>query len=308
MTPLARSALIAVIGVIAVGTAVYLIQKPLGTGGPPAASPTASPPALSIAGTWDAEFTHDQFVAAGLVDAAEDNAENWGHFRMVFAAGASGTSGAFHITQLDGPQSSGGGTYSTSGSTLTVHCSGWCDNDAVFVLSFTLTPTTLTIDAPGPATFRVEPWVRVTGAEPTTPPIVEPTDVPVVPATQLPDPAGAALAADLVGRIYRVNPAEIRDGRQLVLTLRAADDPHCVAMYGGRSTCFTVLYSPYKDDPGARGSARIVGGNLVLGFAIVPFDLGCVGQAATYAIEDGGATLAGINPPGCTFPGFVELP
>jgi len=161
MTPFARSALIAAIGVIAVGTAIYVIQRPLGTGGPPASSPTASPLALSIAGTWDAEFTHEQFVAAGLVDAAEDNTENWGHFRMVFGAGADGASGTFHIIQLDGPQSSGSGTYTISGSTLTIHCSGWCDNDAVFVLSFTLTPTTLTIGAAGPATFHVEPWTRI---------------------------------------------------------------------------------------------------------------------------------------------------
>ena len=169
MTPLARSVLIAVIGVIAVGTVIYVVQRPLGPGGAPVSSPTASPAAspaassvaLSLAGMWDAEFTHDQFLAAGLVDAAEDNAENWGHFRMLFSAGPDGASGAFQITQLDGPQSSGSGTYTTAGSTLTIHCSGWCDNDAVFVLSFTLTPTTLTIGAPGPATFRVEPWVRV---------------------------------------------------------------------------------------------------------------------------------------------------
>jgi len=168
MTPLARSALIAVIGVIAVGTAVYVIQKPLGTVGPPALSPSVPPasPAASalgpsLAGTWDAEFTHDQFVAAGLVDTAEDNTENWGHFRMLFTPAADGASGAFRIMQLDGPQASGSGTYTTAGSTLTIHCSGWCDTDAVFVLSFTLTPTTLTITPPAPATFRVEPWVRV---------------------------------------------------------------------------------------------------------------------------------------------------
>jgi hypothetical protein len=133
-------------------------------------------------------------------------------------------------------------------------------------------------------------------------------DVPLFPASPFPDPSGAALPAELIGRVYRPEPAEVSNGRQLVLTLRSANDPHCVAMYQGRSTCFTVLWSPFKEsDPGARGPARIVGGNLVLGFALVPFDLPCVGSSATYAIDGGGATLRGINPPACTFRGFVEL-
>lgn len=142
-------------------------------------------------------------------------------------------------------------------------------------------------------------------AAPTASPAV---DRPMFPSSPFPDPAGSALPSSLIGRVYRVEPAEIKDGRQLVLTLRGADDPHCLAMYGGRSTCFTVLWSPYKDDPGARGSARIVGGNLVLGVAFAPFDVPCVGQSATYAVGDAGATLRGIDPPACTFPGFVEIP
>ncbi len=154
-----------------------------------------------------------------------------------------------------------------------------------------------------------------TATQPTRSPTVAPTaspaaavDVPVVPASPLPDPTGEALPSDLIGRTYAVNPPETLNGKQLVLTLRAAQDAHCVAMYGGRSTCFTVLWDPVKSgDPGARGSARIVDGNLVLTMAIVPFDLGCVGSEATYAIDDAGATLRGIDPPACTFPGFGEL-
>jgi hypothetical protein len=147
------------------------------------------------------------------------------------------------------------------------------------------------------------------GPNATATPSVQPSgDLPLFPASPLPAPSGAALPSDLVGRTYRVEPAEVNQGRQLVLTLRGADDPHCMAIYAGTSTCFTVLWSPFKDDPGARGSARIVAGNLVLGFALVPFDLACVGSEATYAIADAGATLRGIDPPACTFAGFVELP
>jgi hypothetical protein len=132
-------------------------------------------------------------------------------------------------------------------------------------------------------------------------------DLPLVPASPLPDPAGAPLPGELIGRTYNVNPPEIQNVRQLQLTLRGADDPHCAAMYGGRSTCFTVLWSPVKSgDPGARGPARIVDGQLVITMALVPFDEPCQGSVATYAIEDAGATLRGINPPSCTFPGFRD--
>jgi hypothetical protein len=130
----------------------------------------------------------------------------------------------------------------------------------------------------------------------------------LAPASQLPDPSGAALPADLIGRRYAQDPPEILDGRQLVLTLRAADDPHCMAMYEGGSTCFTVLWDPVKpNDPAARGSARIVDGKLVLKLALVPNDPQCVGEAATYASEDAGQTLRGIDTSACTFPGFREL-
>ncbi len=152
--------------------------------------------------------------------------------------------------------------------------------------------------------------IPTASAEPTAAPSVATQaikDVPVVPTSPLPDPSGDALPSDLVGRTYGVNPPETLDDRELMLTLRAADDPHCMAMYDGRSTCFTVLWSPAKTgDPGARGSATIVDGKLVLGFALVPFDKSCVGASATYAYEDAGQTLRGITP-ACGFPGFRQL-
>ena len=150
----------------------------------------------------------------------------------------------------------------------------------------------------GPPAASPTPTVAPTG----------PADLPLVPPTPLPDPSGAPIPANLIGGVYRVDPAEAEDGRQLVLTLRGADDPHCTAMYKGRSTCFTVLWSPYKGgDQGARGPARIIDGNLVLGFALVPFDLPCTGSMANYAIEADGARLRGIDPPTCMFSGFVRL-
>jgi hypothetical protein len=146
-------------------------------------------------------------------------------------------------------------------------------------------------------------------ASPSTAAAPAATDIVLFPKSPLATPTGAAVPGDLIGRRYAQNPPEILDGRQLVLTLRAADDPHCMAMYEGRSTCFTVLWSPVKpNDPAARGSARVVDGKLVLELALVPSDTQCVGEAATYAYEDGGQTLRGIvTPMPCTFPGFREL-
>ncbi len=137
-----------------------------------------------------------------------------------------------------------------------------------------------------------------------------PTPGPFAPATPFPDPAGSPIPSDLIGRVYNANPMETQGNQALVLTLRSADDPHCVAMFDGRSTCFTILWAPnypkHIFDPGVRGPARLVGENLVLGFALVPNDLACEGTSSTYAVSPDGWTLSGIDVPACSFPGFVR--
>lgn len=159
--------------------------------------------------------------------------------------------------------------------------------------------------------FGAPPSPSPTTAIPTRPPNLY-TQAPLVPASPLPDPSGNPLPADLIGRTYEANPPDIQGTQLLVLTLRAADDPHCAAMFEERSTCFTYMWTPnfpkHITDPGARGSATIVDGRLVLSFDLVPFDVDCVGQKATYTIENGGATLAGVNPPACTVPNFSGIP
>ena len=137
-----------------------------------------------------------------------------------------------------------------------------------------------------------------------------PTPAPFGAATALPDPSGAPLPADLVGREYNANPLETQGPQALVLTLRGPDDPHCVALYhGSRSTCFTILWRPgypkHVGDPGARGSARIVDGKLVLGFDVVIFDKPCEGTTSTYAISEDRSTLTAVDVPACSFQGFI---
>lgn len=163
-------------------------------------------------------------------------------------------------------------------------------------VSLSPSPDPSSTDSPGPATI----------------PPNHPTPRPVFPGAPLDEPPGEALPADMLGRTYVADPPEshLEAGQMLVLTLRPADDPHCAALYEGQSTCFTYLWTPnwpkHVTDPAARGAARIVGGNLVLRFDLVPMDPECEGKSSSYAIEDGGATLAGIVTAACTVPGFRE--
>jgi hypothetical protein len=136
-----------------------------------------------------------------------------------------------------------------------------------------------------------------------TPPAGWPTPAILVPPSPLPSPPGAALPADLIGREYVTAPMHVQGIQAEVMTLRAADDPHCAALYRGTSTCFTILWTPnypkHVDDPAVRGPARIVNGKLVLGWALVPSDQNCEGTSSSYSISADGWTLDGFNVSEC---------
>ena len=152
MNPLTKLAVAAVIGVVAVAGALMVIRGPSGPGG----RSTPTPPPPTVIGTWDAEFTREEMVAAGLADALEDNAGNYGHFRLTFAAQS------FQLVQLTAPNERGNGTFSIAGTTITL---SWQSGDGeTFSMPFTVTDTLLTFGSGGPVTFRVEPWVRVSAA------------------------------------------------------------------------------------------------------------------------------------------------
>lgn len=136
-----------------------------------------------------------------------------------------------------------------------------------------------------------------------------PTDAPLAPASQLPDPSGDPIPSTLIGRQYNTVPAITIRSQALVLTLRASDDPHCAALFDGRSTCFTVLWTPNypkANDPAVRGAARIVDGRLALSFDLVPYDADCQGTTSTYTMSDDGWTLTGQDVPPCSFQGFTR--
>ena len=160
-------------------------------------------------------------------------------------------------------------------------------------------PSASPIPSPGPSASQpaitTPPWLSTPG--------------PVFPTTALPDPVGEPLPDDLVGRTYAGDPPHLQRTQELILTLRAADDPHCAALYPDGSTCFTILWTPnwpkHVTDPAARGAARIVDGDLALRFDWVPDDKACEGQTSTYAIDDDGANLSGLAT-ACGFPAFTE--
>jgi hypothetical protein len=136
------------------------------------------------------------------------------------------------------------------------------------------------------------------------------TPRPFSPPSRLPDPAGQPLPAELIGRQYNLDPPDTQANQAMVMTLRAPDDPHCLALYDGRSTCFTVLWQPnwpkHVQDSAVRGSARIVDGDLVLAFDLVPNDPGCEGTTSSYAVSADRSVLDGIDVPACSFRRFVE--
>jgi hypothetical protein len=133
---------------------------------------------------------------------------------------------------------------------------------------------------------------------------------PLVPATPLPDPDGDLLPDTLVGREYNTDPFDTQGMQGMVLTLRGADDPHCTAMFDVPSTCFTILWTPnypkHASDKAVRGPARIVDGNLVLEFALVPDDPACEGTSSTYSISPDAWTLRALDVPACSYQGFTR--
>ena len=168
----------------------------------------------------------------------------------------------------------------------------------------TPTPTPIATPTPAPtpsATPRASPGY---GAVPSG----WPTPMPIFPDNPLPDPPGQPIPADLIGRQYNVDPPSVLGTQAEVLTLRPADDPHCQALYEGRSTCFTILWTPnypnHMQDPAVRGSARIVDGNLVLAFDLVPYDTSCEGTSATFKISADLSTLDALRP-GCAYRRFT---
>lgn len=147
MNPIIRIALAALVAALALG-GVYLALRPTSDVGPPA---------TTIEGTWETEFTREEMLAAGIADSAEDNPENWGHFILSIHRGRFGS------IQLSGPMIvSPIAEYRVEGNTLTATS----PDGSAFDWTFTVTQTTVTFGGDGPVFLRVAPWTRVGGPIP----------------------------------------------------------------------------------------------------------------------------------------------
>ena len=147
MNPIIRFAAIALVAAAAVGGAIYVLR--------PASS--VGPPTPTIEGTWEATFTRQQMLAAGLADAGEDYPGNYGHFVYAFQGGT------FSLVQLDGPHGAGGGTYVLDGAAITLHQT---NGETFAAIPFTVTDTSLTFGKPAPVGLRTVPWTRIRAAVP----------------------------------------------------------------------------------------------------------------------------------------------
>ena len=147
MNPIIRLAAIGLVAAIAVGGAIYVLRP----------ASLVGPPKPTIEGTWEATFTRQQMLAAGLADAGEDDPGNYGHFVFSFQGGT------FSEVQLDGPHGVSGGTYKLDGATITLHLTNGETFDAI---PFTVTDTSLTFGRPAPVGLRTVPWTRIAAPVP----------------------------------------------------------------------------------------------------------------------------------------------
>jgi hypothetical protein len=114
-----------------------------------------------------------------------------------------------------------------------------------------------------------------------------------VPATEGPDEF--ALAGDPIpDNLLNVDYFLVDGKPPVVIRLRATEDPQCVGM-NAVGNCFTILRADNPADPGARGPAAIVNGQVALKFQIVPYGPDDVGSIEYFEPKEGGGVLAGVK-------------
>jgi len=101
--------------------------------------------------------------------------------------------------------------------------------------------------------------------------------------------AGASGSAGMVGR-YLTIAGDNREGLVFELRVRVPEDPICkniARATGLAGTCFTLGKKdvPLDVDPGARGEATMVDGQLQLKMTLVPYGKECEGSVTLYAVD-----------------------
>ena len=114
-----------------------------------------------------------------------------------------------------------------------------------------------------------------------------------VPATEAPDEF--ALAGDPIpDNLLNVDYFLVDGKPPVVIRLRATEDPQCVGM-NAVGNCFTILRADSPADPGARGPAAIINGQVALKFQIVPYGPDDVGSIEYFEPSEDGGVLTGVK-------------
>jgi hypothetical protein len=134
---------------VAPSVAVVVVLPTAAPTTPP--SPTPAPTATLIDGMWEVTTTHDEMLAAGIVDQGEDNPGNFGHFTLSLHTGS------YELTQSDGAHAHDVGSYILKGNTF-LPTSGIGEE---FACPFTVTATMLTFGEGVPVWWRTKAWTRI---------------------------------------------------------------------------------------------------------------------------------------------------
>ena len=119
---------------------------------------------------------------------------------------------------------------------------------------------------------------------------VPPTSVP---ATEAPDEF--ALAGDPIpDNLLNVDYFLVEGEPPVVIRLRAHDDPQCIGLEAV-GNCFTILRVDNSADPGARGPAAMVNGQIALTLQIVPYGPDDVGSIEYFEPKENGGVLVGVK-------------
>ncbi len=123
----------------------------------------------------------------------------------------------------------------------------------------------------------------------------KPPEVTSAPATVAPTQSTEhVLQGDPIPDAYLNTDYFLTQGQPpLVIRLRAATDPQCMGLQSTEN-CFTMLRVDSPADPGARGPAVMVNGQVALKFQLVPYGPDEVGNVEYFGMKDGG-TLLGVK-------------
>ena len=116
----------------------------------------------------------------------------------------------------------------------------------------------------------------------------------ILPATSVPVDESTLVGDPIPDNLLNVDYLLVDGKPPLVIRLRAHDDPQCIGM-NALGNCFTMLRVDNPADPGARGPAATVNGQVAIKFQIVPYGPDEVGSIEYFEPKEDGGVLVGVK-------------